>query len=175
MSIASWKFCPRCAGPLALLAVPDRHVACASCGFSQYENPLPTTVVLPTDGAGRVLLVRRSQAPRKGLWDTLGGFLDVDERAEECARREMREETGIDLHDFRYIGSYPSTYGETGRKTLGFAFECALPLGTEVKLSDENAEWAWFALDALPELAFKDGDDSLADLKALRNSMPSGD
>lgn len=165
MTIRTWSHCPSCGNALALHEQPDLHVTCASCGFSQYENPLPTTVVLPLDAQGRLLLVRRGQEPRKGHWDTLGGFLDVDESAEQGAIRELREEIGVAPEHLDYVGSYPSVYGDTGRRTLGIAFACRLDLtADQITLSAENTAHRWFALDDLPELAFQDGDDAVRDL-----------
>lgn len=165
MSIRAWNHCPSCGGALALHEQPDLYVACGGCGFRQYENPLPTTVVLPVDATGRLLLVQRGQEPRKGFWDTLGGFLEVGESAEHGAARELREEIGVSPARLDYVGSYPSTYGDTGRRTLGFAFACPLDLSADqITLSAENTAHAWFALDELPELAFQDGDDAVRDL-----------
>lgn len=165
MTISTWSHCPACGDPLTLRERPDLHVTCPACEFIQYENPLPTTVVLPVDATGRVLLVRRGQQPRAGFWDTLGGFLDVDESAEQGASRELREEIGVTPERLDYLGSYPSTYGDTGRRTLGIAFACRLALDADqITLSTENTAHEWFALDDLPELAFQDGDDAVRDL-----------
>lgn len=169
MTIHAWCHCPTCGGPLTLHEAPDQHVACPACGFVQYENPLPTTIVLPVDATGRVLLVRRAQEPRAGCWDTLGGFLDVGESAERGAIRELREEIGITADELDYIGSYPSVYGDTGRRTLGFAFTCRLDLDPDqITLSAENSTYRWFPLDDLPELAFQDGIDALQGLARRR-------
>ena len=76
-----------------------------------YEYPHPaitTDVVLCTVQGGqlRVLLIRRGREPYAGYWALPGGFLDVDEDLEACARRELLEETGIEgiyleqLHTF---------------------------------------------------------------------------
>jgi NAD+ diphosphatase len=165
MTIRTWRHCPTCCSSLTLHEEPDLHVTCPACGFVQYENPLPTTVVLPIDADGRLLLVRRGQEPRMGHWDTLGGFLETDESAEQGASRELREEIGVTPERLDYVGSYPSTYGDTGRRTIGIAFACRLDLAAdEIKLSSESTAYGWFALDDLPELAFQDGDDAVRDL-----------
>lgn len=191
MSMERWRTCPVCAGPLTHA---ELHVACAACGFVQYENPAATTLALVLDG-DRLLLVRRARPPRAGLWDTIGGFVDPGETAEECVRREVREEIGREIRDLVPIGTFASVYGETGRRTLGIAFACGLrdearaatraPRGgsaskgegaratrdgTDVVLSDENDAARWFPLDELPELAFADGDDAVAVLRAQRES-----
>ncbi|MFD5250652.1 hypothetical protein ACFWIW_39305 [Amycolatopsis sp. NPDC058340] len=70
-----WTFCPRCGDRTRLDGDgADTHVRCPACGFTKYDNPLPTTVGLVLDG-DRILLLRRAHEPRKGGWDTVGGFL----------------------------------------------------------------------------------------------------
>ncbi len=49
------------------------------------------------DDEGRVLLVRRANEPSRGLWSIPGGRVEPGESARECARREVREETGLDV------------------------------------------------------------------------------
>lgn len=175
-----WRTCPVCAGPLTHEAL---HVACAACGFVQYENPAATTLALVLDGDD-LLLVRRAQPPRAGLWDTIGGFVDPGETAEECVRREVREEIGREVAGLVPLGTFASVYGETGRRTLGIAFACTLAEDARTPtraprddaapgllLSDENDAARWFPLGDLPELAFADGDDAVAALRADRDAV----
>ena len=108
------------------------------------------------DDEGRVLLGRRGIEPFLGLWDTPGGFVEVGESLEECVRRELREEAGVEVEVGRLIASVPDTYGPTGDATLNAFFECRL-LSGDPQPDDDAAELRWFAPDALPpaeELAF---------------------
>lgn len=108
------------------------------------------------DDEGRVLLGRRGIEPFLGLWDTPGGFVEVGESLEECVRRELREEAGVEVEVGRLIASVPDTYGPTGDATLNAFFECRL-LSGDPQPDDDVAELRWFAPDALPaaeELAF---------------------
>lgn len=164
MTVRSWKHCPRCAAQLVLHdATDDVHVACPACGFVQYDNPLPTCVVVILDDDGdRVLLARRGHEPRAGRWDAVGGFLNLGETAEESAHREIFEELGVGLVDLSPLGTFVSQY-EPGRQTIAAAFTARLEPGAVVALSDENTEVAWFAFDALPaEMAFPDGVEAIA-------------
>ena len=64
----------------------------------KYPRPaLTTDQVIFGFGEGelRVLLIRRGNEPFKGKWALPGGFMDMDEDAETCARRELEEETGL--------------------------------------------------------------------------------
>lgn len=170
MTVRSWKHCPRCATQLIHHTTEDVHVACPACGFVQYDNPSACTIVVIGDEQDRVLLARRGHEPRHGFWDVPGGFINAGETAETCARREMREELGVELDDLRILGTFTSVYGDTGRDTLAIGFTATLAPGTEIALSDENLEARWFALEDLPdELAFPD---SVAALELLRARRP---
>ncbi|KZB80723.1 NUDIX domain-containing protein [Amycolatopsis regifaucium] len=165
-----WKFCPRCGAGTRLAGTgEDAHVACPACRFTKYDNPLPTTVGLVLDG-DRILLLRRAHEPRKGGWDTVGGFLSGGETAEENLVREGREEIGCELRNLRFAGSYSSVYGDTGLRTIGLAFTCELPPDTEIALSEENSGYAWFPLDDRPPLAFADGEAAAAALTSRTGS-----
>lgn len=162
--VRDWKVCPRCGAQLDQTGTGrDFHLACPSCGFVKYDNPLPTTIGIIEDEAHRYLLLRRAQEPRRGYWDTVGGFLSSDERAEECLAREAREEIGCDLVELAPLGTYSSVYGTTGLHTIGIAFLCRLRPGSPVRLSAENSEYRWFPAAELPELAFPDGRQALKD------------
>jgi ADP-ribose pyrophosphatase YjhB (NUDIX family) len=58
----------------------------------------------------QIVLIKRSQEPGKGKLDLPGGFVDPDEGAEKAARREVKEELGLDLGAVTYLGSYPNMY-----------------------------------------------------------------
>jgi ADP-ribose pyrophosphatase YjhB (NUDIX family) len=108
------------------------------------------------DEAGRVLLARRGVEPFLGLWDTPGGFVDPGESLEECVRRELREEAGVEVEVVRLVATVPDTYGPTGDATVNVFYECRL-LSGDPRPDDDVAELRWFARDDLPapeELAF---------------------
>ncbi len=70
------------------------------------EAPLVGTAATVFDADGRVLLVQRGHAPRKGHWGLPGGLLDLGERLEEGVRREVREECAIEIN----VGGIVTTY-----------------------------------------------------------------
>jgi 8-oxo-dGTP diphosphatase len=101
-----------------------------------------------------VLLVQRKNDPFRGRWAVPGGFVDLEERLEAAARRELEEETGINGIPLRFFGAY----GEPGRdprgRTITFIYWTRLPEKPEAKAADDAADCRWFDLDHLPELAF---------------------
>jgi ADP-ribose pyrophosphatase YjhB (NUDIX family) len=104
--LAQTRFCPRC-GTARPEKDGDRSLTCATCGFVAYFNPKPVAAAIPRDKAtGRILLLRRGFDPGKGLWTFPGGFVDLGESVEDAARRETREELGIDVALTGLVGVY---------------------------------------------------------------------
>ena len=70
--------------------------SCRSCGNRSYLNPLPVAVVL-TPVADGIVVIRRNIEPAKGTLTLPGGYIDLGETWQEAARRELLEETGIEI------------------------------------------------------------------------------
>ena len=137
--------CPRCT---AKLDQKSDFASCGGCNFTYYQNPAPCTTLLIYE-KGRVLLAKRAIEPRKNYWDLPGGFIDLNESAEEGALREGIEETGLKLEITNYLGSDHDIYGETKVPTLNFFFKVKIIEG-EPKAQDDVSELKWFDLDNLP-------------------------
>ena len=126
------------------------HRRCPHCGHTDYINPAPAVgVAIVRDG--RVLLAKRARAPKAGMWDLIGGFVDAGETFPEAARREAKEETGLDIRDLRRLHQAPGMYGPD-QPTLNIHY--AAEADGEPEAHDDVAEVRWFALDDLPELAW---------------------
>ena len=145
-----YTYCPYCAARL----VPREHEgrtlpSCPDCSFVFYNNSAPCVgVVVVRDGA--VLLVKRALEPFRGYWDIPGGFLESGEPPAEGARRELREETGLEIAPTEVVGIYMDVYGEEQEPTLNICY-LATVIGGEERAGSDATETAWFALDALPE------------------------
>jgi ADP-ribose pyrophosphatase YjhB (NUDIX family) len=161
----SFRFCPYCGIELAARRNPGEEIelpTCAKCGFIAYRNAKPCAGALVVKD-GRVLLVKRAQAPFAGWWDVPGGYLEYDEHPEDAARRELREETGYEIRITGLVGVYPSQYDPEGQRTLDLIYLAEIVSGEERPASDA-LEIGWFAPDELPaEVAFDSGPASLRD------------
>lgn len=103
-----------------------------------------------------MLLGRRAVEPFLGYWDTPGGFVRPGESLEECVRRELREEAGVEIEVGRLVLTAPDVYGDSGEEIVNAFYECRLVSG-DPEPDDDVAELRWFEPDALPpsgELAF---------------------
>jgi NAD+ diphosphatase len=137
------RFCSHCGSEL--VRIPDGWgKRCQSCGDEHFPHIHPCIIVLVRHGA-RLLLIR-NVAWSTGRFSLVAGFLDFGESLEECVRREVREETGIEITNIRYVGSqcwpFPS------QQMIGFLADYA---GGEVRPDGvEVVEAEWFDEDALP-------------------------
>jgi len=143
---ASFRFCPSCGRGPADRSDPQSFT-CAACGFHYHFNPAVAAGVLAEDREGRVLLVRRAKEPARGRLGVPGGFVDVGETAEASARREAREETGIDVEDLRFLGSWPNLYEWRGvaYPVVDLYFTGRVSDGTTASARHEVEEVAWLS------------------------------
>jgi ADP-ribose pyrophosphatase YjhB (NUDIX family) len=132
------------------------------CGFVAYAASAPTVCALVSDEAGRLLLARRSAAVFDGYWDLPGGFLGEGEDPLDGLRRELLEETGLEIEPEEFAGAYTDWYGEGGEGEAVVAtlnlYWTARVVGGEPSPQDDVAELRWFSRDELPpanEIAFR--------------------
>lgn len=122
----------------------------------KYPHPSVTTdcVIFGFDGTQlRVLLVERGVEPFKGKWALPGGFLRMDESAEQGAKRELWEETGLSTAYINQFYTFTAPDRDPRERVITIAFY-ALVRMQEVKGGDDAANAQWFALDDVPALAF---------------------
>lgn len=117
---------------------------CQKCGHEHFPHIHPCTIVLVKRG-DELLLIRKPEWP-PGYFSIPSGFCDFGESLEECARREVEEETGIRIKDLRYVGS--QSWPFPGQLMIGFIAEYAE--GEIVVERSELEDAAWFRRDALP-------------------------
>ncbi|MEO6396837.1 MAG: NUDIX hydrolase [Tepidiformaceae bacterium] len=164
------RYCMQC-GQRLTTAVPEndtkRRLVCFDCGFVHYINPRPVAGTIPMRADGSILLVRRAIEPRIGCWVFPGGFMDMDESAEEAAARETLEEANLEVTDLALIGVF--TRPQPGVVVIVYE---AHAVG-EASAGDETSEVGWFSADTIPwgELAF---DTTEWALKAWAARHPKG-
>ena len=88
---------------------------CPSCDFIDYRNPLPVAVAVAVRDK-RFLLIKRGIPPKKGVWGSPSGFVEVGETPEEACLRELKEEAGVSGEIVRLIRvarrEDPEVYGD---------------------------------------------------------------
>ena len=142
----------------------DDHVraVCDRCGCVAYRNPAPAAgVVIVEDDC--VLMVRRKFDPRAGMWTLPAGFVEYDEHVTECAVREAKEETSLEVELIRLFGAYMAM--DDPRTQVVLLLYLARRIGGEVQPGDDASEARFFPLSAMPaEIAFKAHEQALADV-----------
>lgn len=122
----------------------------------KYPHPAVTTdcVVFGFDGKElKVLLVERGQEPFKGMWAFPGGFIRMDETAEDCAKRELQEETGLEITKVRELGTFSGIDRDPRERVISIAYY-SLARQSAVRGGDDAAKAKWWAIDDIPQLAF---------------------
>lgn len=124
---------------------------CEKCGTSlpTYRNPVPTVDIIIELPEGIVLIERAN--PPYG-WALPGGFVDYGESFEDAARREAREETGLDVTLLRQLGTYSNPDRDARQHTASTVF-IARANGTPQGMDDAKQAGV-FTETNLPPLAF---------------------
>lgn len=100
-----------------------------------------------------ILLIKRKNPPFKGRWALPGGFVDYNERTDDAASREAKEETGLEVEPMRLVGVYSDPNRDPRGHTVSIAYLCKAAKGQAEAGDDAEDVW-WWPLDDLPELAF---------------------
>ncbi|MRG98089.1 NAD(+) diphosphatase [Polyangium spumosum] len=139
------QFCGTCGAPL-VIEEGRRSKRCTGCAHQHFPHVTPAIIVLVEDGP-RILMTRQPRFP-PGMYGLVAGFVEPGETLEACARRETREETGIEIDDIRYFDSQPWPFPH--QIMIGFF---ARRTGGELVVDrTELEDAAWFDRGALPKL-----------------------
>lgn len=148
-ALAAWHATNRCCGRCGAHTRPKDagwRRRCWSCGQESYPRADPAIIVLVTDGE-RCLLGHHKRYAHK-FYSTLAGFVEPGEDIEACVRREMKEETGVEIGEVRYLASQPWPFPH-----LLMVGCWARAITTELTL-DEEELWdaRWFSRDEVMEM-----------------------
>ena len=130
----------------------------------KYPHPAVTAdciVFYKEDNKIYVLLIKRKNEPYKDFWAFPGGFINIDESAEDAALRELKEETGLDISTVEQLKAYSNPNRDPRERVITIAFIAESQI-KKVKGGDDAKEARWFDISNLPPLAF-DHDQILKD------------
>ncbi|MCW2276938.1 NAD(+) diphosphatase [Heliophilum fasciatum] len=144
--LTTHRFCGCCGHPLRM-SVQEIALQCPHCGHSVYPRISPAIIVAVTKG-DQILLARANRHPAPPWYSVIAGFLEPGETLEECVRREVKEETGIDVDHIKYFGSQPWPFPDS--LMVGFTAKYA---GGDICIDPvELLEAGWFSAGDLPAL-----------------------
>ncbi len=166
--MSQFRFCPVCGAALerrALRTGEPMRLVCTGppCGFVFYLDPklaVGTIIRMPD---GRLVLTRRAIEPGHGLWVFPGGYVDRGEDVRTAARREAREEAGVDIRLDGLVG----VYSYPGATAVIIVYSAEWTGGT-LAIDEESSDIRTFDPTGLPwdEMAFTSTKDSLRDYLA---------
>lgn len=144
---ATVRFCSVCGAPMRWHTGISKM--CTSCEREVWPS-IATAIIVRITRGDEVLLVRAKNF-RGTFYGLVAGFLETGETLEECVRREVREETNLEVTNIRYFGNQPWPY--PSGQMIGFTADYA---GGTLRLQDEELSTAaFFRYDHLPEIPHK--------------------
>lgn len=124
----------------------------------RYPHPAVTTdIVVFTirDQRLQLLLIRRGGNPFRGEWALPGGFLEIDEDLEHCAKRELEEETGISEVYLEQLYTFGRPDRDPRERIISVTYFALSPSDRmELKAASDADDIRWFPFEELPQLAF---------------------
>jgi len=149
-----YLFCPRCSKNLVSKTIDKSVVkACENCGFIFWNNPI-AVVSLLLHQDNKILMLQRANQPFKNSWVLPGGFMNIDETSEDAIKREVKEETGLNVNVDGIIGVYRIDNDPRGIH-IDIIYHGKLN-GQTPTVSKEATNWFLFSKDELPkDIAYK--------------------
>lgn len=141
----SYIYCPKC-GTKLKPDTTETAMKCPSCGRLDFPHIEPAIIVLVHKGNDLLLVKNRNF--KGDYYGCVSGFVEMGESIENCVRREVKEETNIDIKNIRYVGSQAWPFPDQ----LMLAFNAEYAGGEIKKQEKELLDAKWFNKDALPPL-----------------------
>ena len=139
-----------------------------------YKYPRPAVtgdcIVITKEENAKVLLIQRGDEPYKGTWAFPGGFMNMDETTEQCAIRELEEETGLKVKDVHQIGAYSKVDRDPRGRTITVASHAIIDKPISVVGQDDAAKAEWWPISSRHQHEF-DHNEIMADAIGLYKRM----
>lgn len=140
------RYCGKCGGPTRPLD-GERARSCPACGIQFFPRVTPAVIVAVV--RDRKILLAQSRRFPSAFFSVLAGFVEPGETFEECVRREVREEVGIEVTNLRYFGSQPWPFPHS--LMVGFTAEYA---GGDLAVEEKEIVRAgWFDPEEVSRLS----------------------
>jgi len=150
-SLLAWhrrhRFCANCGAPTEMRDAGHER-QCPSCDAHHFPRTDPVVIVRVTDAQDRLLLGRQARWPQ-GRFSLLAGYVEPGETLEEAVRREVVEESGVELGEVSYIASQPWPFPSS----LMLGFHAHAERGEPRPDGDELEQVRWFGRDEVAAAA----------------------
>ncbi|MTV51009.1 NAD(+) diphosphatase [Heliobacillus mobilis] len=138
------QFCGCCGRPLTMSS-HELALQCENCGHLVYPRISPAIIVAVVKD-DQILLARPNRVPQPEWYSVLAGFVEPGETLEDCVKREVKEEVGIEVDHIQYFGSQPWPFPDS--LMIGFTAQYAAGEITIDPVEIGHADW--FSVDHLP-------------------------
>ena len=140
-----YKFCPQCATPLQLLEQmedggPKQRLRCLACEWTHRNNPTPVLAAV-VEYEGKILLARNAAWTNARMYALITGFMEAGETPQDGIRREVKEETNLDVSAISLIGVYE--FFRMNQVIIAYAVQAH----GDVRLSPELVDYRLYAHD----------------------------
>jgi len=139
--LKQFQFCPKC-GSKNFIENNEKSKRCADCSFVYYFNSSAAVVAIIKNDDHEILVAKRAKEPAKGTFDLPGGFIDMNESAEQAVAREVLEETRLKVTSAEYLFSIPNiyVYSDFEVHTVDMFFSCNVKDFSQLKAQDDVEE-----------------------------------
>lgn len=138
---------------------------CPHCG--RYANRgVSIDAIIVKDN--QILLIQRGAEPFRGYWGTPGGYVGWDETTEKTVKREVKEETGLDVVSTKLVGVY-SAPARHPKQVINLVYLVGIKKGV-AKHGDDALDARWFPIDQLPKQMALDHKQNIQDAKKFFTS-----
>ncbi len=140
-----FKFCPQCATPLQLVEQledggPKQRLRCPACNWTHWNNPTPVLAAV-IEYQGKILLARNAAWTNAKMYALITGFMEAGESPQDGIKREVKEETNLDVASLSLIGAYE--FLRMNQVIIAYAVQAH----GEVKLSPELVDYRLYGFD----------------------------
>ncbi len=152
MTDVGTSYCLQCGTRLNRLKIDGKkRSVCPTCGWINYENPLPSVAALVRNQANELLLVKRGVPPGIGRWALPSGFMEIEESPEKACLRELTEETNLRGKIERLLGVYTQP-SRIYKRVLIVAYE--VQARGKLRAGSDSKDAKFFPIDDLPKIPF---------------------
>ena len=148
--IVNWdqthQYCGRCGAPTEDKS-RERAKVCPRCGLINFPRISPAIIVAVIKD-NQILLTHVRRSPPVSYYSVIAGFVEPGETLEECVRREVKEEVGIEVQNISYFGSQSWPFPNS----LMVAFTADYASGRITIDETELVDAGWFRADGLPRI-----------------------
>ncbi len=123
----------------------ERSMICENCHGATWPRTSPAIIVAITKG-DQILLGNNNTFPA-GFYSVLAGFVEYGETFEQCVKREVFEEVGLEVDNIKYFGSKPWPFPNS----MMIAYTAEYKSGDIKVDGEELVDASWFDIDSLPD------------------------